>query len=177
MARLGYRQVYDLLLMGLFWLGDTEKAQSQRRSISPVLYALRELGLLTENERKSLRKDQYFAGLVLGKTEVFRECFDLDRLETKNRELIATGSQHLVMIVSGYSETSMDRTKVLGPNGYRFLVTRVGAQYVADVAPGYAHLLNKERFLTAHRIQREKAGIITSAQRVHQKVASLSDNA
>lgn len=139
------RALIDMLMLGFFWLNEEKEAVYPRRA-AMVFRTLRQLRLITENQRVSIGSGAHpLVSLAM------TEDLEMQRIARKppQQELqrFAAQSQHRMFVIVKTTRGMLDYGRLFGGDGYAMFLTSIGEEYARQIAPDYAGLLAKDAFL------------------------------
>jgi hypothetical protein len=137
---------YDIGILGLHWLSEHDPEPGWPRSLSPMLYALVEIELITEDQRRAAMRDALLRRKIRDQMYVAADEPGFPRDETRDRH-IRLGSRHLVVMVY---DPPFEPTRILARNGYRMVLTNAGHRYADKKAGPYANIVTRERFVSGY---------------------------
>lgn len=142
-------QWYDLLLLGLAWRAPEEDGVVRQYG-NGILHGLQHAGICTEKERIAVAKRADLALLVYQKSESVR----VGRGHQGLRQTWDASKKDLLLLRPAANQL-LNYAAILGSGkttAYRLVITPVGHYYASLIAPRYAEVINKERFLVGWKL-------------------------
>lgn len=123
------------------------------RSVSPTLYTLKQIDLITEKQRKAAMRnprllDKLCRGIVICHAEPGH------RHDEVRNDSILHSPKHLVVVVQ--RGEGFKRKEVIAPNGYRFVLTNAGRSLAERKEGPYESIVTRKQFLAGHEQMRER---------------------
>ena len=154
---------YDISTLGLHWLNEARDTDFPRaRSLSTIFYALRELGLITEKQRRMAKGDLYLRRLLSRQVVTCQESAWRSREEERDRQIESSRLHLVVMLMS--SEV-YDRTRLIAGYGHKFYLSNAGLAYAKIKEGPYRSIVTREMFLAGWETSREKVERLMQARR------------
>ncbi|HEX6258325.1 MAG TPA: hypothetical protein VFZ48_02520 [Candidatus Saccharimonadales bacterium] len=146
-------QLADLLAVGFNWLNQ-EKPNTPRRA-AMVFRALCRAGLMTEKQRKQIATN-------LDNVEViWRQMVHVVQVDKKpgRADVRALREEDKRFVLLVMPQGKPDASRVLGANGYFFILTERGEDEAYELEAAYGSVIDKKRFMAAWSKAIEESGI------------------
>lgn len=145
MKPLSDAQLFDLYLMGMAYLKE-DKPHILARPGSSIFGALQHAAVISEGQRRRLGINAKLISAAMLHSETLR------RVKTPPKSLveerIAVSEMYILTIVRSKA-APLQFAKFFGPQGYSHVLTDAGLEYASNVAPGYAEVIDQDRFMQA----------------------------
>ena len=146
------RELVDLLILGFSWL-EREKPKTRLRA-SMVFYALYYCKQITEKERRAIALNTQVLELLYPLMHI--EFIEGKLNNKKLRELALTSDKQLIMLVQPAGRVV--NKKILGAQGYYFLLTEKGREKANELELPYEKRATPRQFIQAWEQARLQLG-------------------
>lgn len=162
---------YDLFLLGLKWLNEARDDNSPRaRSLSPLLYTLRDIGIIAEKQRKAAMQDPRLRMKLRGSLHL--SVNTPERGWKEDRELqIANGTKRLVIVLG--ENVRFEPSRLLSKHGYLFYIGHAGSVYAAAKEEPYANIVTRDTFVAMWAEMRNRVSTAMAAREARRPKASI----
>lgn len=166
------QHLYDLSLLGFKWISDANDHELQRaRSISPMLYTLREAGLLSKKQHLASMNDARLRIKFCNNLVICQETPGEERKDAVAREILDS-PKHLALELAASQYKS---SRVIDQHGYRFLLTDSGREYATGIQGPYQNIITRDVFIGSWQTMRERVARIMSVRNSRRTPAGEPD--